>query len=128
DEHDAWAMNNLGLLYIQLGRYTEALPPLARATELKPGSPVFQNNLGHALERLGHVAQAKQAYEAAVASDSSYVKASTALARVGSLTDAESVATVDLKALADEFRATVAQWAFVARDSVSEVPDSIETQ
>jgi tetratricopeptide (TPR) repeat protein len=128
DERDGWAMNNLGLLYIQLGRYTEALPPLARATELKPRSPVFQNNLGQALERLGHVSQAKQAYEAAVAADSGYVKASTALARVSQLSETDGTTPVDLTALADEFRATVHQWAFVARDSVSDLPDSVDTE
>ena len=65
-----------------IGRYTEALPPLARATELNPRSPVFQNNLGQALERLGYYTEARTAYESAVASDSGYVKASTGLARV----------------------------------------------
>ncbi|MGH7629927.1 MAG: tetratricopeptide repeat protein [Gemmatimonadales bacterium] len=128
NEEDGWAMNNLGLLYIQLGRYTEALPPLARATEIKPRSPVFQNNLGQALERLGHVSKAKQAYEAALASDSGYAKASTGLARVNGLADTPEVADVDLKALADEFRTTVQQWAFVARDTLSDVADSVQTQ
>jgi tetratricopeptide (TPR) repeat protein len=124
DEQDVWAMNNLGLLYIQLGRYTEALPPLARATELRPRSPVFQNNLGQALERLGHIDQAKKAYEAALAGDSTYVKAGTALARVTGLAGVPGPVEVDLAGLADEFRATVQQWAFVARDSMSDAVDS----
>jgi Flp pilus assembly protein TadD len=128
DERDTWAMNNLGLLYIQLGRYTEALPPLARATELNPRSPVFQNNLGQALERLGYYPEARKAYESAVASDSGYVKASTGLARVTGIEQPEGVTAPDLKALADEFRATVQQWAFVARDTVSDQPDSVEVQ
>jgi hypothetical protein len=38
------------------------------------------------------------------------------------------VTAPDLKALADEFRATVQQWAFVARDTVSDLPDSVEVQ
>ena len=126
DETDVWAMNNLGLLHIYLGRYIEALPPLARATELRPRSPVFQNNLGQALERLGHVAQARKAYESALAADSTYGKASTALARVNGLTEAPGTVTVDLAALADEFRATVRQWAFMARDSAPDVVDSVE--
>ena len=126
DEHDAWAMNNLGLLYIQLGRYAEALPPLARAAELNPRSPVFQNNLGQALERLGHYADARKAYESAVAADSGYLKASTGLARLTGLEQAEGVAAPDLRALADEFRAAVAQWAFVARDTEPDVTDSEE--
>jgi len=128
DERDTWAMNNLGLLYIQLGRYTEALPPLARATELNPRSPVFQNNLGQALERLGYYPEARKAYESAVASDSGYVKASTGLARVTGIEQPEGVPAPDLKALADEFRAAVQQWAFVARDTVSDLPDSAEAQ
>jgi len=128
DEQDVWAMNNLGLLYIQLGRYTEALPPLARASELRPTSPVVHNNLGQALERLGHVGQARKAYEAALAADSTYGKATTALARVTSLTEIPGAVEVDLAALADEFRSTVEQWAFVARDTTSDVVDSIEQQ
>ncbi len=127
DEHDVWAMNNLGLLYIHLGRYHEALPPLARATELRPRSPVFQNNLGQALERLGHAVQAKKAYESALAADSTSGKARTALARVSGLTEVPGTVEVDLGALADEFRTTVQQWAFMARDSAPETMDSVET-
>jgi Flp pilus assembly protein TadD len=128
DEHDTWAMNNLGLLYIQLGRYTEALPPLARATELNPRSPVFQNNLGQALERLGYYPEARKAYESAVAADSGYVKASTGLARLAGVEQPDGVTAPDLKALADEFRAAVQQWAFVARDTAADVADSVDVQ
>jgi tetratricopeptide (TPR) repeat protein len=128
DERDTWAMNNLGLLYIQLGRYTEALPPLARATELNPRSPIYQNNLGQALERLGYYTEARKAYESAVAADSGYVKASTGLARLTGIEQQEGAAAPDLKALADEFRATVQQWAFVARDTAADVSDSVDVQ
>ena len=69
---------------------------------------MFQNNLGQALERLGHVGQAKKAYEAALAADSTYGKASTALARVTGLTEVPGAVEVDLATLADEFRTTVA--------------------
>ena len=50
---DVWAMNNLGYLYIQQGRSDAALPPLARAVELRGNVPVFQNNFATALERVG---------------------------------------------------------------------------
>ena len=53
DDRDVWAMNNLGYLYIQQGRSDAALPPLARAVELRGNVPVFQNNFGTALERVG---------------------------------------------------------------------------
>ena len=77
---DVWAMNNLGLIYIQQDRSDAALPILARAVELRSNSPVFQNNLGTALERTGHFAAAKTAYEAALAADSTYGKAAASLA------------------------------------------------
>ena len=54
DERDVWSMNNLGLIYIEQGRSPEALPALARAVELRDNSPVFQNNLGTALEKSGY--------------------------------------------------------------------------
>ena len=64
DDHDVWSMNNLGLIYIEQGRSPEALPALARAVELRGNSPVFQNNLGTALERSGYPVAAAKAYEA----------------------------------------------------------------
>ena len=66
DDQDVWAMNNLGYIYIQQGRSDAALPPLARAVEIRSNVPVFQNNLGMALERAGHLSDAKTAYETAL--------------------------------------------------------------
>ena len=105
DERDGWAMNNLGLIYIQQGRSDAALPPLARAVELRATSPVFQNNLGTALEQSGHIAEAKRAYEAAIAADSSYAKAAASLERVTARGEQADTASVDLAALASEFQA-----------------------
>jgi tetratricopeptide (TPR) repeat protein len=120
DERDAWAMNNLGLIYIQQDRYEEALPVLARAVELRSNSPVFQNNLGTALERTGKFSAAKQAYEAALAADSSYGKASASLARVTPHADGDTSA-VDLNALVAEFQVEVQRW----RDSTVPSGDSV---
>jgi predicted Zn-dependent protease len=122
DERDVWSMNNLGLIYIQQDRSCEALPPLARAVELRSNAPVFQNNLGTALERSGHPAAAAQAYEAAIAVDSSYTKASVALARVtGGGQEPESV-SVDLVRLAQKFQADIESWR-----GTEEVNDSTST-
>lgn len=110
DERDVWAMNNLGLVYIQQGRYSEALPPLARATQLKPTAPVFQNNLGQALERSGYPAAAEAAYQAALAADSTYAKASLGLDRVKNRGEDSTGAEVDLASLAREFQVSVEQW------------------
>ena len=102
DERDVWAMNNMGLLLIEAGRFQEALGPLARAVELRPDAPVFQNNLGMALERTGHYAAAAGAYRAALASDSTYRRASVSLTRVEALQE-EPSKVVDLPALAATF-------------------------
>ena len=75
-------MNNLGYLYIQQGRSDAALPPLARAVELRGNVPVFQNNFGTALERSGHFVAAREAYQAALQADSTYEKAAVGLERV----------------------------------------------
>ena len=109
DERDVWSMNNLGLIYIQQDRSSKALAPLARAVELRSNAPVFQNNLGTALERSGYPTAAAQAYEAAIAADSTYQKASVGLARVTSEQKAEST-PVDLVALSSQFQASIETW------------------
>jgi len=121
DGNDVWAMNNLGLIYIRQGRYEEALPALARAVELKGGSPVFQNNLGVALERTGRYSEAVTAYQAALAADSGYVKASVALARVTGRTDQEGVTPADLASLSIRFQDQLAGWRTVRPDSTVSV-------
>ena len=109
DDRDVWSMNNLGLLYIQQGQSDQALAPLARAAELRPGSPVFQNNLGTALERTGHYPEAKAAYEAAVAADSSYAKSVASLERVSGLAQSGDTTTIDLAEVSREYQAAVGQ-------------------
>lgn len=109
DERDVWAMNNLGLIHIQQDRSEAALPILARAVELRSDSPVFQNNFGTALERTGHYAAAKAAYEAALAADSTYGKAAASLARVTPHASSDTT-TVELSRFATEFEAELSQW------------------
>jgi tetratricopeptide (TPR) repeat protein len=109
DERDAWAMNNLGLIYIQQDRSDVALPILARAVELRSGSPVFHNNLGTALERTGHFAAARTAYQAALAADGTYGKSAASLARVTPHAESDT-SSVDLPALVTEFQAEVQRW------------------
>jgi tetratricopeptide (TPR) repeat protein len=122
DERDAWAMNNLGLIYIQQGRSDLALPILARAVELRSNSPVFHNNLGTALERTGHFAAARTAYQAALAADSSYGKSTASLARVTPHAESDT-STVDLPALVTEFQAEVERW----RASTVETDSTVES-
>jgi tetratricopeptide (TPR) repeat protein len=118
DERDSWAMNNLGLIYIQQDRSDAALPVLARAVELRSSSPVYQNNLGTALERSGYFAAARTAYQAALASDSTYGKAAASLARVTPLAESDTTA-VDLAGLATEFQAEIERWKDTTMASVA---------
>jgi len=126
DERDVWSMNNLGLIYIQQDRSSEALAPLARAVELRSNAPVFQNNLGTALERSGYPTAAAQAFEAAIAVDSTYAKASVGLARVTSGDQKSESTPVDLAALSSQFQADIETWrgAAVVDSSVVTVFDS----
>ena len=129
DETDVWSMNNMALLLIKQERFDEALPPLARAAELKPGSPVFQNNLGVALERTGHFSAASDAYRAALTADSTYAKASRGLSRVIELVDDPGTGPVDLTVLSQQFVRDVAAWKAERSVPVAAVkPDSLTWQ
>jgi tetratricopeptide (TPR) repeat protein len=127
DEQDVWAMNNLGLIYLDQGRSEEALPPLARAVELKPKAPVFQNNLGMALERSGYPTAAAQAYEAAIAVDSTYRKAGVGLSRVTDGSQQAESSPVDLVALATQFQSEIETWrgATTVIDSTESAADTV---
>lgn len=131
DPAEVWSMNNLALIYIQQERYEDALGPLARAVQLRPGAPVFQNNLGIALERTGHVAVAREAYLAAIAADSTYAKAQVSLKRVEELDEDPTVTPVELTVLADAFERQVQQWreermAVVSPEiGIADTPDSL---
>jgi tetratricopeptide (TPR) repeat protein len=131
DDRDVWAMNNLGVLYLDGGDADLAIPPFARAVQLRGTAPVFQNNLGMALERTGHLALAKQAYEAAIASDSTYGKATVNLDRVNALV-VDSTDTFSIEEQAEGFRIQIGMWKdnLVPRptvtDSVSETLEEIK--
>lgn len=110
DTSDVWAMNNLGVLLVQQGRAGEALGPLARATALRPTSPVFQNNLGTALEATGHRIAAGIAYGAALAADSTYGKARISLERMSTLDESVPDTAIDLDQVAREFVSLIERW------------------
>ena len=129
DDRDVWAMNNLGYLYIQQGRSDAALLPLARAVEIRGNVPVFQNNLGTALERSGYFVSARQAYQGALQADSTYTKAAVALDRVNAHGTESDSSTADVAALSKEFQHEVEQWraqATVTADS-AKAAESVDT-
>jgi len=126
DPQDTWSMNNMGLLLIGAGRYDEALGPLARAVQLdEHGVPAFENNLGIALERTGHMTLAAEAYRNALATDSTYAKAQVSLTRVSQRGDDPGVDSVTVASLGDAFAEQVSSWQ-AARD-VAAVPRSVDS-
>ena len=82
DAHDAWSMNNLGLLFLEQQHAAEALPLLARAVQLRDDVPAFHNNLAMALEHTGRFQAAAEEYRSALTADPGYAKAQQNLARV----------------------------------------------
>jgi tetratricopeptide (TPR) repeat protein len=82
EPNDAWSMNNLGLLYLELGFPADALAWLAKAVETKDNVAAFHNNLGMALEHSGRFVAAATAYKGALEADPNYGKAKQNLARV----------------------------------------------
>jgi len=126
EPQDTWSMNNMGLLLIGAGRYGDALGPLARAVQLdEHGVPAFENNLGIALERTGHLTLAAEAYRHALQSDSTYAKAQVSLARVAQLGDDSSADSVTVASLGDAFAEEVSSWQ-ASRD-VAAVPRAADT-
>ena len=110
DENDVWSMNNLGVLYLQLGWPDEALYPLARAVSLDTTNAVFFNNLGMALEHTGRWAKAADVYRLAVAADSTHTRSAANLARVDGRSDDPYVEPVDLALIAQEFGEWINGW------------------
>src|SRR6185312_11042538 len=108
DDADTWGLNNLGVLLLDRGEFTEALGPLARVVQVKPTAPLFQNNYGMALERSGYKVAALRHYEEAVRNDSMFTKAVKNAERLrGIVTDTTAAEEVSVSDLAEAFRLKV---------------------
>jgi tetratricopeptide (TPR) repeat protein len=101
-------MNNLAFILIEEGRYDEALPALARATELRKDVAVFFNNLGMALERTGYFRAAEGAYTLASSLDGVSAKSVANRDRVAAVVEQPGTPPVDLAALARTFESEIA--------------------
>ena len=129
---DVWALNNLGLLWIEQEEFALALPPLARAAQLDSSLATVQNNLGIALERSGCFRAATEAYARALEADSSHDKATSNKSRAEALIVTQSVSDPDLAALAASFVPTVDTAALPAvrmgrpTSGAADVEDSVE--
>ena len=110
DDHDVWSLNNLAVVYIDQGQFDQALGPLAHAIEIDSTVAAFQNNLGLALERTGHITQSADAYKAALGIDSTYQKAAGNLTRVEGVKQDPAIGPVDLADVARSFLQEIAGW------------------
>jgi tetratricopeptide (TPR) repeat protein len=118
DDADTWGLNNLGVLLLDRGEFTDALGPLARVVQVKPTAPLFQNNYGMALERSGYKVAALRHYEEAARNDSTFTKAVKNAERLrGVVTDTTAGEEVKVSDLAESFRQKVKTW----KDSVVKV-------
>lgn len=109
-DKDAWSMNNLGLVYIEEEAFDQAASVLALAVETRSDIALFYNNLGMALEHLGHFVAAADAYQAALDLNAEYTKAIDNLARVESVEQDPLLEPVDLAALAERFVEEMTSW------------------
>jgi tetratricopeptide (TPR) repeat protein len=111
DDADTWGLNNLGVLLLNRGESVDALGPLARAVQVKPTAPLFQNNYGMALERSGYKVAALRHYEEAVRNDSTFTKAMKNAQRLrGAVTDTTVKEEVAVSDQAEAFRQKVKTW------------------
>lgn len=69
------AWNNLGVLFLEQGRYLEAAETFVQASERSPTDPRPFYNLGLAWEEAGYLRDALQHYERALARDPRYLPA-----------------------------------------------------
>jgi tetratricopeptide (TPR) repeat protein len=103
-------MNNLGLVLIDEQLFDQAIPVLARATELRTDVAVFFNNLGMALEKTAHFRDAEVAYAKALDLDESYEKAFENLNRIAAVAEDPEVEPIDLTLEATAFVAEIQTW------------------
>lgn len=111
DDSDVWGLNNYGVLMLDRGEFEEALGPLARLVQVRPTSPLFQNNFGMALERSGFKVAALRHYEEGVRHDSTFAKAVKNAERLKALSlDPAAEEVVSELELAERFRQQVKAW------------------
>lgn len=66
DPHDLLANNGIGTIYVELGRFEDALPYLHKAIAIKPTHTVAYVALGKAYEQLGQIDNAVKVYNSGI--------------------------------------------------------------
>lgn len=80
DPNHAPGWYNLGMMMMRVGRDEDSLRCIMRALDLDPRSPVYRTGFGRILTKLGHRAEAADAYRLALLADSNFAEAFIGLA------------------------------------------------
>ena len=80
DPNHAPGWYNLGMMMMRVGRDEDSLRCIMRALDVEPRSPIYRTGFGRILAKLGHRAEAADAYRLALLADSSFAEAFASLA------------------------------------------------
>ena len=79
DDFNASLHNNLGAIYGQQGRFSDAIAEFKIAVQITPDDPEYLTNLGAAFAVVGRIGDARRALQAALAAAPDYDPARVAL-------------------------------------------------
>ena len=83
DDFNASLHNNLGAIYGQQGRYSDAIAEFGIAVRITPNDPEYLTNLGTAFAAIGRTGDARRLLQAALAAAPNYSPARAAFEQIG---------------------------------------------
>jgi Flp pilus assembly protein TadD len=83
DDFNASLHSNLGAVYGQQGRFSDAIAQFQKALQIAPDDPEYLTNLATAFRALGRIDDARRALQAALAAAPHYDPARVALEQIG---------------------------------------------
>ncbi len=82
DDFNASLHSNLGAMYGQQGRFSDAIAEFKTAIQITPNDPEYLTNLGTAFAAVGRIGDARRAFQAALAAAPDYDPARVALEQI----------------------------------------------
>jgi Flp pilus assembly protein TadD len=83
DDFNASLHSNLGAIYGQQGRFSDAIAEFTIAVQITPNDPEYLTNLATAFAAVGRTGEARRALDAAIAAAPDYSPARVALEHIG---------------------------------------------
>lgn len=83
DDFNASLHSNLGAIYGQQGRFSDAIAEFRIAVQITPNDPEYLTNLGTAYAAVGRIGEARRELQAAIAAAPDYNPARVALQQIG---------------------------------------------